>query len=200
MRSLISGLLLSLLAVSGLGLAPSKAEAQLLPWRRARYYYYQPAVSYSAPAASASAVSYYYPATVAHYHAAPSYSLPAPSHDAPAPGSSSFSAYGWAPAPSAASSGTFTSNYHQPGAAGPTVNIRVQELGFEPPAMNIFAGTTVVWHNESSTPHTVTSDAGLFDSLQIPAGGSFHYTFNQPGTYLYHCALHPQMRATIVVQ
>ena len=31
-------------------------------------------------------------------------------------------------------------------------------------------------------------------------GNTYAFTFNTPGTYSYHCAIHPQMRGTIIVQ
>jgi plastocyanin len=32
-----------------------------------------------------------------------------------------------------------------------------------------------------------------------PSGGTFSFTFMQPGTYTYHCTVHPYMKGTIVV-
>jgi plastocyanin len=31
------------------------------------------------------------------------------------------------------------------------------------------------------------------------AGGTYSYTFTTPGTYMYYCAVHPDMMATVVV-
>jgi plastocyanin len=219
MRSTCCGLLLGLVTLGGLGLAPSQAEAQLLPWRRPRVVLYSsPPVYYAAPA-----VSYYYaPPAVSYYYAPPvTYLAPVPAVAAayaygpplapsasayfygPPPATSSSAAYGYANALAPpASSGSYTSSsaYYQPEAGGPTMNVSVHDNDFQPATINVFAGTTVSWRNDSTTAHTVTSDTGLFDSREIPAGRVFRYTFNQPGTYLYHCAIHPQMRGTIVVQ
>jgi plastocyanin len=48
--------------------------------------------------------------------------------------------------------------------------------------------------------HTVTSDTGVWDSGTLATGQSYSHTFDQPGTYPYHCAIHPFMKATIIVQ
>lgn len=78
-------------------------------------------------------------------------------------------------------------------------------FAFSPTTLTIKTGTTVVWKNTTSAPHTVTSDDGKsFDSGTsnpiAPQSGTYSFTFNQPGTYAYHCTFHPYMKATIIVQ
>jgi plastocyanin len=71
-------------------------------------------------------------------------------------------------------------------------------FGFSPATLTIRVGTTVIWKNRSSVPHTITSDDGTtFDSGTIPVGGTFRHTFTLAGTFPYHCNYHPYMRATI---
>jgi plastocyanin len=73
-------------------------------------------------------------------------------------------------------------------------------FGFNPSTLTIKVGTTVIWKNVSSVPHTVTSDDGqTFDSGNIAVGGTFRFSFKNAGTFSYHCNIHPYMRATIVV-
>ena len=73
-------------------------------------------------------------------------------------------------------------------------------FGFNPSTLTIRVGTTVIWKNVSSAPHTVTSDDGqTFDSGNIAVGGTFRFTFRNAGTFSYHCNIHPYMRARIVV-
>lgn len=91
--------------------------------------------------------------------------------------------------------------------SGTTVMIITDSSGsfaFSPATLTIKAGTTVVWKNTTSVGHTVTSDDGKsFDSGSsnpIAQGATYSFTFNNPGTYAYHCAIHPFMKATIVVQ
>jgi amicyanin len=78
-------------------------------------------------------------------------------------------------------------------------------FAFSPASLTIKAGTTVTWKNTTAAPHTVTSDDGKsFDSGSAnpiaPQSGTFSFTFTTAGTFAYHCAIHPFMKATIVVQ
>jgi plastocyanin len=68
---------------------------------------------------------------------------------------------------------------------------------FSPQAVNITAGTTVIWNNTTSAPHTVTGSS--FGSGTISPGGSFSFKFTQVGTFAYHCMFHPYMVASIKV-
>jgi plastocyanin len=80
------------------------------------------------------------------------------------------------------------------------VVINIQNFAFSPATMTVTAGSTVVWANHDSTDHTSTSDTGVWDVSDIPGGASSSGTvFNTPGTYAYHCNIHPFMTGTIVV-
>jgi plastocyanin len=78
-----------------------------------------------------------------------------------------------------------------------TVNI--QNMAFNPSTLNVKVGTTVTWINKDSTAHDVVSDTGLFNSGNLNNGQSYTYTFNQAGSFPYHCGIHPSMTGTIVV-
>ena len=58
---------------------------------------------------------------------------------------------------------------------------------FIPDPITVTAGTTVTWTNQESEIHTVTSDDDLFDA-ELNFRDSFSYTFNEPGTFSYHCS------------
>src|SRR5438067_1696484 len=87
--------------------------------------------------------------------------------------------------------------------SGPQVTI--SDFSFSPSTLSIKAGTTVTWVNQGPMPHDTTSDTGAWASASLAppgggggpygggetAGGSFHFTFNTPGSYPYHCNLHP---------
>ena len=77
--------------------------------------------------------------------------------------------------------------------------VQIADMAFQPGDLTITVGDTVTWTNADGRPHTVTADAGAFDSGNVDEGGSFSFTFTQPGTYSYHCGYHSEMRATIVV-
>jgi plastocyanin len=67
------------------------------------------------------------------------------------------------------------------------------------PALTVAAGTTVTWTNEDWAPHTATAEDGSFDSGRLNQGDSFEQTFDEPGTFSYHCSFHPGMMGSIVV-
>lgn len=79
-----------------------------------------------------------------------------------------------------------------------TVNI--SGFAFVPQTLTVAIGTEVVWVNNDSVPHTVTSRDNVFDSGNLPRGASFRYTFNQIGTFDYYCTIHPSMTGKIVVE
>lgn len=74
---------------------------------------------------------------------------------------------------------------------------------FQPSSLTITAGTTVVWMDNSDAPHTVTSDpnapSAFNTTSNVTTGKTFALVFNTPGTYDYHCNIHPGMKATITV-
>lgn len=81
-----------------------------------------------------------------------------------------------------------------------TVSITIQNFAFSPATITIPAGTTVTWTNQDTVAHTATSDTGAWDSGTLATGQSYSHTFDTPGTYPYHCTIHPFMKATIIVQ
>ena len=77
--------------------------------------------------------------------------------------------------------------------------VYIQGMAFSPVTLTVTAGTTVTWTNKDAMAHTVTSDSTLFVSGNIVANGTYSYTFNSAGTYPYHCAIHPTMKAKVIV-
>ena len=70
-------------------------------------------------------------------------------------------------------------------------NVIIRQRAFDPNIITISPGTTVVWTNEDSMSHRVVhlpqlpSEQELFHSDPLPNGGTFSYTFQQPGEYYY---------------
>jgi len=87
-------------------------------------------------------------------------------------------------------------------AAEPTdaARITIREFMFNPMQLTIKAGANVTWVNQDDDIHTVASDTGLFRSGALDTGNEFTFRFDKPGTYQVFCTLHPQMKATIVVE
>jgi len=71
---------------------------------------------------------------------------------------------------------------------------------YSPNPITVQAGATITWVNNDLISHTSTSNGGIWSSDTIPPGGSFARTFQSAGTFQYHCAIHPNMVGTVVVQ
>jgi plastocyanin len=78
--------------------------------------------------------------------------------------------------------------------------VGIKNFAYDPPTIEVAAGTTVTWTNSDSVPHTVTQNGGGFQSGKMDPGASFSFTFDTPGTYEYHCEYHPNMHGTVVVK
>jgi plastocyanin len=79
-------------------------------------------------------------------------------------------------------------------------DVYLVNLAFSPATLTVKVGTTITWTNNDSMTHTVTSDNGVFDSGNLAPGQTFSYTFNNAGTFTYHCVIHTYMKGTIIVQ
>jgi len=91
--------------------------------------------------------------------------------------------------------------------APPAGDIVVVNNGFNPPAITVAAGTTVVWtwgsgasgHNIAPAATMPTRSGGL-----ASAPATYSFTFNTPGTYQYYCEAHGApgfgMNGTVTVQ
>lgn len=83
------------------------------------------------------------------------------------------------------------------------VVIGIKNFAFVPSNVEIDAGDTVTWVNCDSAQHTATSDSGVnpqWGSPLLPLGQTYSRQFTAAGTIAYHCAPHPSMKATLVVQ
>lgn len=78
--------------------------------------------------------------------------------------------------------------------------VLISNFSFAPKELRIRAGTKVVWTNDDSAGHTVTSDNGKFGSQLLAQGNKFEFIFSEKGTFAYHCSLHPNMKATVTVE
>ena len=71
--------------------------------------------------------------------------------------------------------------------------------GFSPPTITVNMGDTVTWNNNDSVTHQPTADNNAWSGI-ASSGGSYSHAFPAAGTYTYHCAIHPAMTGTIIVQ
>lgn len=88
-----------------------------------------------------------------------------------------------------------------PGAADSNVvSIEMRQQSFVPEKVVVKPGSTVMWTNGDTIPHSVTADDGRFDSGPILPGQSFKWVANANGNVAYHCIYHPSMTATLTLQ
>jgi plastocyanin len=71
---------------------------------------------------------------------------------------------------------------------------------YAPDTLTVAVGTTVAWTNTDAISHTVTSDTSAFNSGTLGPNAAFTFTFQNAGTFAYHCAIHPGMVGSVVVQ
>jgi plastocyanin len=82
---------------------------------------------------------------------------------------------------------------------GVDASINIINYAFTPDTVNISVNNTVTW-NWVGSPHTTTSDTGLWDSGVFGIGHTFSQKFTSAGSFPFHCEVHPFMIGTIVVQ
>ena len=86
-----------------------------------------------------------------------------------------------------------------PDTGGGTATIAIKNFTF--PALTVRPGTTVTVVNHDSALHTVTAADHSFDTGAIPPHGQASFTAPaMPGSYPYHCTIHPYMNAVLVVR
>jgi plastocyanin len=84
------------------------------------------------------------------------------------------------------------------GAAGGGGNlVGMAGLKFQPATLTVARGTTVVFDNDDTAPHTVTARSGFPDSGVIDPGRSFSLVAAE--SFDYFCSIHPSMTAKLVV-
>ena len=103
------------------------------------------------------------------------------------------------PVPQTTSAQTSPSLTPQPSPTPSSVSASIANFAFDPGTITVKNGDTVTWKNNDTAPHTVTGDNGGPASPRLLPGAQYSYTFNTAGTFAYHCAIHPNMRATVIV-
>jgi halocyanin-like protein len=76
-------------------------------------------------------------------------------------------------------------------------------LAFGPAAVSIDTGTQVTWSwTGAGGAHNVVDEDGTFDSGSTMNSGTYEYTFEESGTYLYYCTPHKAsgMKGAVIVE
>jgi plastocyanin len=80
-----------------------------------------------------------------------------------------------------------------------TVAANARGFAFAPATISVAAGEAVTWSNGDPAPHSVILDGGECETANFGEGESATLVFNVPGTYTFHCGVHPNMTGTIEV-
>lgn len=83
--------------------------------------------------------------------------------------------------------------------------VLISLYAYYPAALTIKVGTTVNWINQDEAEHTITAKDGSFSSETLKSslvkqGETFSHTFDKVGSFEYICAIHPAMKANVVVE
>jgi len=76
--------------------------------------------------------------------------------------------------------------------------VRIVDFAYKPSTLRIAEETTVSFSNRGRKTHTATLGRS-FNTGPIRPGKSAAFIFDDPGTYAYHCTIHPAMRGRIIV-
>lgn len=77
---------------------------------------------------------------------------------------------------------------------------------YDPSTLIIFKEGEVIWRNDDSSAHTVTSGNIVngpdkqFDSGLMLSGETFSFKFEEVGKYDYFCMIHPWANASVIVK
>lgn len=85
------------------------------------------------------------------------------------------------------------------GATAAAGTVTVRNVAFKPASVTVASGQSVRWtFADGDLPHNV--DFGSFRSGDPVTTGTYEHTFAQPGTFSYHCDVHPNMQGIVTVK
>src|SRR4051812_23772210 len=97
--------------------------------------------------------------------------------------------------------GASTSNAPKATSSSAAPSITIADFKFTPGTLKVRSGASAEVMNTDDAPHTVTADDGRsFDSGTVAPGKSTTFRAPGPGSYAYHCQIHPYMKGSLVVQ
>lgn len=82
-----------------------------------------------------------------------------------------------------------------------TNSVSIADMSFKPAEISVKKGTKVTWTNNDGIAHTVTETDGKTgpSSPEMAPGSSYSFTYDEAGTFSYHCSIHPDMTGTVTV-
>lgn len=85
-----------------------------------------------------------------------------------------------------------------PASGTAAASVVIDDMAFSPKTIEISVGDTMAWTWKDDAVHDVAFDDAVASPKQ--ESGTWHWTFDRPGSYDYVCSLHPNMRGTVVVR
>jgi plastocyanin len=83
----------------------------------------------------------------------------------------------------------------------PGKTVTISQFKFRPEVVTLNPGDTVEWKNVDAVPHKVASpDGKTISSGNIEKHGQWKFKADSEGIYEYQCAIHPSMKARLIVQ
>src|SRR5207249_4418992 len=82
-----------------------------------------------------------------------------------------------------------------------SAKIDIVDFDFKPRQISVAPGGEITWHNTGQAPHTASFDDVKIDTSTLNPGDSASaHAPTKPGSYSYHCNIHPaKMRGVLVV-
>jgi len=81
-----------------------------------------------------------------------------------------------------------------------THNVSIANYSFTESNLEIEQCDIVIWTNNGSSPHTVTSDSGSeLNSSTLSSGSTYEHQFDSLGAFPYHCNFHGSMTGAVTV-
>jgi plastocyanin len=82
-----------------------------------------------------------------------------------------------------------------------TTSVSLRNLAFSPRSIQVSPGATVDFTNNDGIAHNITfSSATIHGATDFQTGSRSVVMPTAPGSYAYHCTIHPGMAGTILVQ
>ncbi len=86
-----------------------------------------------------------------------------------------------------------------------SVEVKMQDVEFQPKDVTVATGGTVRWVNDEAVPHDVTKKSGPGPNFSsgngnMNKGDSYSRSFSAAGKVDYICTVHPKMVGTVTVE
>jgi plastocyanin len=84
--------------------------------------------------------------------------------------------------------------------AAVVVTVDIEGRTFDPGTVRAKVGEVIGWTNHDGVPHTATLDDGSCTTENIGKDATGSLVFSAPGSYPYHCRIHPDMLGRIEIE